>query len=425
MSVETNNKETSHKETKHAMVIGAGIAGCATAHALANRGYRITLIERQSQIAQAASGNPVGVLYPRLAGHPTPQDTLSLHSYLYTLALIQQLNLAGDAFGACGVLQLAFNPREHKRLTDVTQRGLSTDVLHWVTAAQASAIAGITLTYDGVFLPKAGWVKPPALCAALIAHPNITLMTNCDALQLEQVTVETDVCPQNTTTWRVKFVSGQRLEADVVVVANANDALHFAQTQHLPLTPVRGQVTTTAANASSVALNTVVCTEGYVTPAVDDAHCFGASFEVGDQDLTERDAENHSNLHMLSQLSPALSFAFQAQPLRGRVALRCATPDYLPLVGELMDAEQLNRHPPRANADSHRLPWLHGLYINVGHGAKGLTTAPYCAELLANYLTTKAIMHADEVSALQALNPNRFLLRQLGLKRLAAASGFR
>ncbi|MEI6228264.1 MAG: FAD-dependent oxidoreductase, partial [Methylophilaceae bacterium] len=44
---------------KHAVIIGAGIAGCSTAYALAQRGIRITLIERNAEIANEASGNPL------------------------------------------------------------------------------------------------------------------------------------------------------------------------------------------------------------------------------------------------------------------------------------------------------------------------------------------------------------------------------
>lgn len=42
---------------QHLAVIGAGVAGAATAHALAQRGIAVTVIERADSPAQAASGN--------------------------------------------------------------------------------------------------------------------------------------------------------------------------------------------------------------------------------------------------------------------------------------------------------------------------------------------------------------------------------
>lgn len=398
---------------KHVIVIGAGIAGCATAHAFAMRGDNVTLIERHPSIAQEASGNPVGVLYPRLASHATTQDNLSLASYLYTLTLINTLKLREDVFQPCGVLQLAFNARERKRLIEITQRSIAPEILHWVSAAQASSIAGIQITHDGVFLPQAGWIKPQGFCEALITHPNIQLLTNSNALQLQK----------NQSSWGVKSADGLLAQGDIVVIANANDANHFAQTQHLPLTPVRGQVTTTQSNTVSQALKTVVCSDGYLTPEVDQKHCFGASFMANVTDLTTSEAENLSNLKMLKDLSPTLQQAYTAQTLTGRASLRCSTSDYLPLVGELLDARSVTAQPPRASASIDSLPWLAGLYINVGHGSKGLTTAPYCAALLAGAVHQS--LSEEQHATLCTLNPNRFHLRQLGLKRLASMRGFR
>ncbi|MEZ0237993.1 MAG: tRNA (5-methylaminomethyl-2-thiouridine)(34)-methyltransferase MnmD, partial [Methylophilaceae bacterium] len=72
---------------RHAIIIGGGIAGTSSAYSLALRGWQVTLIERHADLAQEASGNPQGVLYPRLSGHDIPLSRVAQNGYLYTLRL--------------------------------------------------------------------------------------------------------------------------------------------------------------------------------------------------------------------------------------------------------------------------------------------------------------------------------------------------
>jgi len=51
---------------KSVAVIGGGLVGCATAQALAQRGINVNLFEAESQLAQGASGKPVGLIHGKL-----------------------------------------------------------------------------------------------------------------------------------------------------------------------------------------------------------------------------------------------------------------------------------------------------------------------------------------------------------------------
>ena len=56
-------------------------------------------------------------------------------------------------------------------------------------------------------------------------------------------------------------------------------------------------------------------------------------------------------------------------------------------------------------------PWHDGLYVNSGHGSRGLITAPLCGELLAAWLNDEPLPLPRAVA--EACHPNRFLLRKL------------
>ncbi len=392
-----------------AIVIGGGIAGCATAYALAMRGIHVTLLERHANIAQEASGNPRGVLYPRLAGHPHSADVLAMSSYLYTLRLLAQLEMPAETWHPCGLLQLACNARESARIKAVTSRGLNEALVRYVDKDEASQLAGIPLSFSGLHFADGGWVNPQAFCQALVQHTNITVQTN---VHVSQLTL-------SLSQWQAKTQSDQALNADIIVIANANDALKLSQSAHLPVTAVRGQMTTVSATDESAQLKLVLCTEGYLTPAKDHYHCLGATFAKDDIALDLRDEDNQQNIALLKPLSPSFS-DLSSQTSVGRAALRCTTPDYLPLLGPLLNADALTQQPPKHKTETSALPWHSGLYVNIGHGSKGLTTAPLCAEILASMIMGDPL--PVETTLVQQLNPNRFLLKTLGLKRLVDLS---
>lgn len=404
----------------NAIVIGGGISGTASAYSLAQRGWQVTLIERHAKLASEASGNPQGMLYARLTKHDIPLSRLALTGYLYTLNLLHRLLQHGADWDDCGLIQQAFDARETQRQYDVLQRGFPAELVHELSQQEASNLAGFDLPHGGLHFPGGGWVTPPALCQALASHANIMLLATQEAVSLTRENQQ----------WRVHDGEQMLTEAAVVILATANATLAFPQAAHLPLQSVRGQITQLPATTNSRKLAKVLCTDGYVTPARNQTHCLGATFTPEISEPHMRVEDHQHNLHTLHGLSPALFTALDAgqldvQALDGRAALRCASPDYLPMAGPLLDAAQTEAAYATGALRGHRaiaaqLPWLDGLYVNTAHGSKGLVSAPLCAELLASMINHEPL--PMDASLARALDPNRFLLRQHGLKRLVGAA---
>lgn len=394
---------------RRALVIGAGLAGCATASSLAARGWQVTLLERHDAVAQEASGNPQGVLYLKLSAHGTALSQLIVSGFGYTRRLLETLQRGTD-WDDCGVLQLAFNAKEAERHAQLAQ-AFPEDLLQWLDQPEAQVRAGVGVSHGGLYYPEAGWVHPPALCQAQAAQPNIELLSHCQALQLRKVDDQ----------WQA--LDGERLlaSAPVVVLAGAAEIKRFAQSAELPLKRIRGQITRLVETTQSQALSTVVCAEGYVAPARLGEHTLGASFDFNSNDLTPTTAEHQGNLAMLEEISTDLVARLHVseQPvedLQGRAAFRCTSPDYLPIVGPLADRDAFLEAYAALSKDARQVPdiacpWLDGLYINSGHGSRGLITAPLSGELLAAWLDNEPLPLPRSVA--EACHPNRFALRQL------------
>jgi tRNA 5-methylaminomethyl-2-thiouridine biosynthesis bifunctional protein len=158
-----------------------------------------------------------------------------------------------------------------------------------------------------------------------------------------------------------------------------------------------------------------------VAPARLGEHTLGASFDFSNDDLTPTVAEHQGNLALLNEISPALSTALHTadialEHLQGRAAFRCTSPDYLPIVGPLADPEAFAVTYAALARDARQVPdlpcpWLDGLYVNSGHGSRGLITAPLSGELIAAWLEEEPLPVPRSIA--EACHPNRFALRQL------------
>jgi len=399
---------------RKALVIGGGLAGCATAASLAERGWQVSLLERHDGLAREASGNPQGVLYLKLSAHGTALSQMIVAGFGHTRRLLEHLHRGVDWDG-CGVLQLAFDAKEGQRQAQLAD-AFAPDLLHLLDRDQAQAKAGITLAHGGLFFPEGGWVHPPALCEWQARHPGISVLPHHEVLDLRK----TDGL------WQAWDGDQLLASAPVVVLAGAAEVQRFAD---LPLKRIRGQITRLPQTAESQALATVVCAEGYVAPPRLGEHTLGASFDFKNEDLTPTTADHLGNLAMLNDISADLTQrlhadALDAATLQGRAAFRCTSPDYLPIVGPLADAAAFAdayavlRKDARHTPDT-PCPWLDGLYVNSGHGSRGLITAPLSAELLAAWLEDEPLPLPRSVA--EACHPNRFAVRALVRSNVAKA----
>ena len=398
---------------RHALVIGAGLAGCCTAYSLARRGWQVTVVERHAEAAQEASGNPQGILYCKLSPHQTPLSRFVQTSYAFSLRLLNQLwPEDGDNWANCGVLQLGADARESRRLDGLASHGYPPAFLHAVTAQEASRIAGVETIAGGLYFPQGGWVHPPSLCRTLLQHPGIRFLPCHEALELEH----------GQKGWHILNAAQEIIaQAPVAVICGAADSQRFKISQHLPLKSIRGQITHVPFTQQSAALKTVLCSEGYISPARDGVHHLGASFRFDRLDTQPSDEENQSNLALLDSLSPALTEALQVRELApdqlmARAALRCTTPDYLPVIGPMVQADAFCRDYAILAKDASRRPvtpasWHPDLYVNAAHGSRGLVSCPLSGELVAAWITGEPLPLPRDLA--EAVHPGRFLLRNL------------
>ena len=471
----TRQSETNTTAQPHVLIIGAGIAGAATAHECATRGARVTVLEAHAP-AQAASGNRQGLLYAKISPHPTAQTELLLAGYGYTRRLLQRLLPMQQSWGASGVLHLNHNPSETQRNAQLAQNQHYQHLYRPVSPAQASQIAGIPIAQSGLYWQHGAWLNPPALIHALLRHPNITLHPHTKAQSIHH----------SGNQWHVHTPNGIFSGSHIVFCTGADNA-HTPIIQHYPFQIIRGQTSIAPATKGSLKLKTALSAASYISPAWQGEHCYGATFAPNNPSRDWHAEDEARNRQALAQLSPYLAQQFadyyaahpirqpenecsefrqnvnepshdylgslktqrqpeneynkfprnqtpckpnqaQAQllrqpenernefPQKGHTATRCDCHDHLPAVGAISNPTALRTtYAAYALDKNYRIatpcPYLPNAYANTAHGSRGLATAPICAAEIAARICHPPRPLSERLR--QALNPNRLIIRQI------------
>lgn len=338
-------------------VIGAGIAGCSTARALAEAGFPVTVFDA-SGVASGASGNPLGLVQPLPNLIQNPIGDWYSRAFVWARALAARLSLPWDP---CGVTRI---PTSAKK-TAYIQRLLGE--VSWPGVLAAGAGGSLEIHHAAI-------IQPIEWCHRLLAHARITLRAP-HAIQ--------DI--SSGPPWTL---GGQSF--DTVVLANSASAA--ALTPGLPLRWVRGQLGWVAATAASAVQVQALCHDGYLLPAQDGVHLIGATYHAGDTDMHWRDADWSWLQDRLRTNLPTAWAALGApsEPLGGRVALRGVTPGRLPFVGPAIHPDRI--HSAWQRHSGGESPWFGadglraGVWCTTGHGSRGLSSGPLSGAVLAAQL---------------------------------------
>jgi tRNA 5-methylaminomethyl-2-thiouridine biosynthesis bifunctional protein len=340
---------------KEVSVIGAGLAGAATAHALAQRGCHVQVVEAAQKAASGASGNPSAIFYPAVTVGWQPLSAFYFAGFSYSLGLLRQQQDVPQR--SCGML-LFRKPHEAPQRQGKVLASMRPDasLFYGVDAAQASDIAGIGLAQGGLYFPRGGWVDLGEWTQRLLQHPHITTRYNAPTTSLKT--------------------------SATMVLCNGWQAQQLVPWLQGSMHPVGGQVSCVPTASPLVGLRCVLSYGGYLTPAIDGMHHLGATYEKEVTAMTVTAEGHKQNLQKLAVFMPQA--AHMDAPAGGWAALRSVTRDRLPLVGKLQE----------------------GVYANLSHASRGLLSCALAGEYIASQLYDDPLPLPRSLAAL--LRADRF-----------------
>ena len=386
------------------MIVGAGLAGCATAWALAEQGWHCTLIDRHALPSQEASGNPGGLFHgifnSQDGAHACFNRAAALEAHRVVQHAIAEQRVAGRADG---LLRLEPSHTDAVAMQrQLMQSGLPTDYVQALAAAQASALCGIPLVHPAWFYPAGGWVDLGGLARSLLARAGVA------ASYRGGIVVQ--AIARSKEGWELRDAHGQVMAvAETLVLANAFDALRLLGSPNWPVERVRGQISLWPADAASPLPSRPISGAGYLLPRVGSHAVFGATSQAGDDDASVRHSDHEHNLAQLARLTGHSVAHIRTQDLQGRTAWRTVSSDRLPIIGAVPDVVGLGAPGSRRLDQPRFVPRVPGLFVFTALGSRGITWAALGAQVLASSIT--GAPQPLESSLLDAIDPARFISR--------------
>ena len=388
-----------HIPLKNIAVIGAGIAGLTIADACQNWGANVTVFHADSQPMSGASGNPVGLIEPRLLNDndTTHHGRLNRSAYLHSVCYYDHLHaLSKKPIWSCKGLALCpKKPSEQNRLQKIVNNPpLPHEHLQKISHDQILKIAGCDVFPHAknnknsiAYFPKTGGVYPAHISDILSLKINIknkakiTHIEKCDNQWILTVNGTEKTMPY-----------------DGVIICAGVDSLTIngidinKQNHWDILRPNRGQISWSSPVKTPPKIT--IGGQGYSAyNAINNTIVFGATWDkLSPNEYTENKwqkitPDSHlDNVKKVSDLLPQLSDIPTAE-IKGRVAIRATVPDRMPLLGEIDN----------------------NLFLATGYGARGLQYAPYLSQICVNLLW-KVFPPCDS-QTVNHLHPNRHLLK--------------
>ena len=400
---------------RRVLIVGAGLAGCAAASALAEQGWRSTLLERRAGVAEEGSGNPAGLFHGIVNAQDGLHARFNRAAALSASAAVQTAVSAHAAHGsAAGLLRLetAMERTQMQRVLDTL--ALPASYVQAVTAAEASALCDMPLQFPAWYYPGGGWVQPAALARAYLAHAagHTHLRSGIEVQALRFAAGQ----------WQALDPHGRVIDsAPALLLANAGNALRLLGAPGWPIEKLRGQISSAAASAfgppgSAGRSRLPIAGAGYLLPEVGGRVMFGATAQAFDDDASVRAADHRFNLEQLERLA-GRALALETGALEGRTAWRWSSRDRLPVIGAVpamacIELGQATPAAPTRPTDQPRfVTRVPGLYVFMALGSRGITWSALGGRVAASVITgAPAPLGA---SLLDAIDPARFIMRAL------------
>ena len=340
---------------KKIAILGAGLSGSNLAFNLANSNIEVDIYDALTDLNKGSSGGPIASMYPKFSLDNSPRSKFLIASYFFSL----NFYIKNLGFENTGLLFYGSDEIKDKWISKILTLGRD-DLFELLNDDEVENFLGVSEIKKALHVKKGLYLQPLELKKKLLEHRFIKIIPNEEFVSFSE--------EKNKVV--VDFKSGLRKSYDALAVCTGKGLKDFNDNLKVSYGLMAG-----LSNKDLFNIKKPLNHQGYIIPKVDGTNWIGSTYEQS-PDLKKENIEEKIKLNHAIFGRKGMSF-------------------------EIQDIWEGERVSARSNLPiASKIPETKNIYCIGGLGSRGLSYAPFLAEIVSSAIQDKQIPLSKEIFSL-------------------------
>ena len=340
---------------KKIAILGAGLSGSNLAFNLANSNIEVDIYDALADLNKGSSGGPIASMYPKFSLDNSPRSKFLIASYFFSL----NFYIKNLGFENTGLLFYGSDEIKDKWISKILTLGRD-DLFELLNDDEVENFLGVSEIKKALHVKKGLYLQPLELKKKLLEHRFIKIIPNEEFVSFSE----------EKSKVVVDFKSGLRKSYDALAVCTGKGLKDFNDNLKVSYGLMAG-----ISNKDLFNIKKPLNHQGYIIPKVDGTNWIGSTYEQS-PDLKKENIEEKIKLNHAIFGRNGMSF-------------------------EIHDIWEGERVSARSNLPiASKIPETKNIYCIGGLGSRGLSYAPFLAEIVSSAIQDKQIPLSKEIFSL-------------------------